>query len=89
MADLLNRVHAVELRHCFEQWDIRMRRCIDRKRETLKGVEINSRNIFKMTPIFHIRSFIKYPELVKYCPLQRWYDCKPFYKYEMMRLALK
>jgi hypothetical protein len=39
VADLLNRVSADDLQHCFEQWKIRVQRCID------KGGEYIERNI--------------------------------------------
>jgi hypothetical protein len=35
--DLLNRVSADDLQHCFEQWKIRMQRCV----ESLKEIAIN------------------------------------------------
>jgi hypothetical protein len=41
MADLLNRVAADDLLHCFEQWKIRVQRCIYGGESTLKGIEIN------------------------------------------------
>lgn len=40
-ADLLKRVSADDLHHCFEQWKIRTQRCIDRGRDTLKEIQIN------------------------------------------------
>jgi hypothetical protein len=34
--DLLNRVSADDLQHCFEQWKIRMQRCIDKGGEYIE-----------------------------------------------------
>jgi hypothetical protein len=42
-ADLLNRVSADDLQHCFEQRKIRMQQCIDRGESMLKGIEILTR----------------------------------------------
>jgi histone-lysine N-methyltransferase SETMAR len=36
-AELLNRVTADDLQHCFEQWKARMQRCIDRGGEYIEG----------------------------------------------------
>jgi hypothetical protein len=40
-SDLLNRVSAVALQHCFEQWKIHMQWCIGGGECTLKAIEIN------------------------------------------------
>jgi hypothetical protein len=41
MADLLNRVSADDLQHCFEQWKIRMQWCIDLRGGGVKAIEID------------------------------------------------
>jgi hypothetical protein len=54
MADLLNRVSADDLQHCFEQWKICMQQCIDGE-STLKGIAINLQD-FKNKPKFSHQS---------------------------------
>jgi hypothetical protein len=38
LVDLLNRVSADDLQHCFEEWKICMQQCIGRGESMLKGM---------------------------------------------------
>jgi hypothetical protein len=40
MVDLLNRLSADDLQHCFAQWKIHMECCMDGEENTFKGIEI-------------------------------------------------
>jgi hypothetical protein len=51
--DLLNRVSADDLQHCFEQWKIRVQQCIDGGgRVHWRGKKLICK-IMKIHPIFH------------------------------------
>jgi hypothetical protein len=52
MADLLKRMSAEDLHHCFEQWKIIMQQCIDGGESTLKGIDIFCK-ILEINLIFH------------------------------------
>jgi hypothetical protein len=55
--DLLNRVSADDLQHCFEQWKIHVQWCIDRGKSMLKEIEINLEDFENKLDFSHVLLF--------------------------------